>query len=894
MPNGPVDPQSLLSLALSRPAEALELARRVLTTDPDPDLAAAAHQAAGVVLRHFGAIDEAVLELRQALRWARRTGDGDRAADVASSLGVALAMAGQVRRGLRTLDAAVAASRGITRGRVLVRRSHVHWIAADYPAALRDAREAVRLLAPDDQLWRARAVNHRAMMYLALGDAARADRDYARSEELFTAAGQQFEFAYAHMERGLAAHARGDLPRALRLLDRTAVLFAEQGVVEPDLAAAQTLTLVSAGLSREALRVADAALAHLSATGGAPANRAVLLELAGSAAMADGDMAAAGDRSRQALALYRRQGNELGADRARLAVLTAAVEAARSPTGPDDPTGSTDPDTPAGRQRIGGAARRPTLSQAAQAVALAGRLAAHDGDLAARGQLVAARIALQHGRTSSALAALDAAAAVAGRSTGGRSVAWLARAMRHAVRGEHQATLRACAAGLRVIETHLRSLGALELRSVTTAQGAELAGLAIRTALQRRRPDLVLGWVERWRSVALAVPPVQPDDDAQLAADLTALRVVTRRLTVDDSPPLQRERRRLESSVRARIHAVSGPGGPVGGTARAADVVAEVAASQGRLELLELFLTDGQLHAVHVQGRRIRLHHIGSHAQASRVLEHALFLLRREASGRGQLRMDLHAVGVRLQEALLGDAADAVRAPELVVVPPGPLHSVPWALFPALRDRAVVVAPSATSWLRARAAPEPAGRRVVLVSGPNLPGGAGEVAALARRYPDAVVLTADAATSAATLTQMDGAALVHLAAHGTFRSDSPLFSAIELADGPLTAYDLERLHRAPQRMLLSSCSSAVGAPTGADELLGVVSSLIARGCTGVVGSVVPVSDPGTVPLMVAVHENLARGMSLPRALHGAVRTTVADQGSPLLRAAAGSFIAMGA
>jgi hypothetical protein len=45
---------------------------------------------------------------------------------------------------------------------------------------------------------------------------------------------------------------------------------------------------------------------------------------------------------------------------------------------------------------------------------------------------------------------------------------------------------------------------------------------------------------------------------------------------------------------------------------------------------------------------------------------------------------------------------------------------------------------------------------------------------------------------------IDGAWLVHMAAHGTFRADSPLFSAIELDDGPLTVYDLERLRRAPR------------------------------------------------------------------------------------------------
>ena len=113
---------------------------------------------------------------------------------------------------------------------------------------------------------------------------------------------------------------------------------------------------------------------------------------------------------------------------------------------------------------------------------------------------------------------------------------------------------------------------------------------------------------------------------------------------------------------------------------------------------------------------------------------------------------------------------------------------------------------------------------------------------------------------------IDGAWLVHMAAHGTFRGDSPLFSAIELDDGPLTVYDLERLKQAPYHVVLSSCSSAVGVPVGADELLGLVSALISLGSAGVVASVVPVNDPATVPLMTALHEHLRAGSDLAQAL----------------------------
>ena len=168
--------------------------------------------------------------------------------------------------------------------------------------------------------------------------------------------------------------------------------------------------------------------------------------------------------------------------------------------------------------------------------------------------------------------------------------------------------------------------------------------------------------------------------------------------------------------------------------------------------------------------------------------------------------------------------------------------------------------------------------------------GDAEVRHLAAQYPDAVVLTGGNATAEQVMAAMDGAWLVHVAAHGTFRGDSPLFSAIELDDGPRTVYDLERLKQAPYHVVLSSCSSAVGAPVGADELLGLVSALISLGSAGVVASVVPVNDPATVPLMTALHEHLRAGADMAGALTLA-RLAVGDD--PVAQATAYSFIALG-
>jgi CHAT domain-containing protein len=211
-------------------------------------------------------------------------------------------------------------------------------------------------------------------------------------------------------------------------------------------------------------------------------------------------------------------------------------------------------------------------------------------------------------------------------------------------------------------------------------------------------------------------------------------------------------------------------------------------------------------------------------------------------------------------------------------------------MLPGLRGREVSVAPSAAAWCRIRDAGGPPDGDVVLVGGPGLAAGRQEVQRLAEQYREPVLLTDGAATAERVLACLDGARLAHVAAHGTLRSDSPLFSALELDDGPLTVYDLERLARAPHRVILSSCSSAVGTPTGADELLGLVSAFVALGSVGVLASVVPVEDPAAVPFMVELHRRLHAGDGLPAA-HLHARTAVEDD--PRVALAAGSFVALG-
>ncbi|MET9271608.1 CHAT domain-containing tetratricopeptide repeat protein [Kribbella sp. NPDC003557] len=861
--------ENLLPLALSRPHDAIASARTLLAGDPAQVEASIAHQAWGIGLRQLGDVTKAVRELRTALRLAEQSGRSEREADVLATLGATLGRAGRSREGLARLDRAVDLSRGALTGRVLLRRADVLLVLGRHREALDDLRSAItRLRRSGDQVWEARSRNYRGFIQLALGGTKRADADFAVAEKLYAATGQEFEYAEARQNRGLVAYSRGDLPAALRYLDEAGRRFAAVGVVWPDLAIDRCGVLLAAGLSAEALTEMDHAIA---AEGGAATKRGELWFAAATAALAAGDPAAARERAEQARRLFSAQRREWWSVRSSMVLLEARYQSGE---------------------------RGERLLRRVSAVAA--RLDALGASEASGAHLLAGRLALAAGRSRAADRQLE----LAGRHSKdappiARSAAWLGKALRAEARGEVRGMLSACARGLDALDEHRLAMGATELRALATGQGAELAELALRDALRRDDPRRLLSWAERWRATALGVPPVRPPDDEQLVGELAALRDVVRRLDASPDPSLDKERRRLEKAVRDR--ALRAAGGDSGGVSRFD--VDELVEALGETVLVELVEVGGVLHAVVVRDGRISRHEVGPMAAAALEVERSRFRLRRLAHtrphghpnghphGRPQGGPSLEVLGARLGQAILGSAQELLGDRPMVVVPPGRLQALPWGLVPALADRSVNVVPSAATWLRARKLRPPADRRVVLVLGPGLSAGRAEVLRLAKEYPDATVLADGDATAENVLRELDGAWIAHIAAHGTFRSDSPLFSSLRLDDGPLTVYDFERLRRAPYRMVLSSCDSGLAKPVGADELLGLSSSLIPLGAAGILASVVPVNDPATAPLMLALHDNLRAGRSLAAAFTTARHGTGGD---PVADAAGRSFVALGA
>jgi hypothetical protein len=312
----------------------------------------------------------------------------------------------------------------------------------------------------------------------------------------------------------------------------------------------------------------------------------------------------------------------------------------------------------------------------------------------------------------------------------------------------------------------------------------------------------------------------------------------------------------------------------------------------GPAALVEYVAVDGELHAVVVTSTMLTLHRLGPLPPVERDLTALRYGLRRLLAGSAGAAPLVADKADRLERALLRPLRAELADRPLVLVPTGALHALPWGALPGLADRPIAVAPSAALWYRAAAGAAPIGGRLVLAAGPDLPYAAAEVADLAARHPDALRLTGPDATVAAVTRALDGAGLAHVAAHGRFRADNPLFSALSLVDGPLTVHDLERLDRPPRQVVLSACESGLSAVHPGDELVGLAAALLALGVGSLVGSVVPVPDEASRPVMLSLHRHLRDGLG-PAAALMLARREQPDRASASWVAAAG-FVCFGA
>ncbi|TWP47501.1 CHAT domain-containing protein [Lentzea tibetensis] len=837
------------ALALVGTSPRLALARADAAAVSSPDEASAAHRAASLALRELGDLASAQRRGRLAVRVASAGSVAE--AEARMSLAFVLLERGQVAAALRSADAAAVGLRGAQAARLQSQRALILQRAGRLDEALSAFGVAVRALRRSgDALWEARALNNRGLLHAYRGSLSLASADLERARSLHLGLGYGKFAADVSWNLGFVAARRGDAPAALSLFGSAEAELRAHGAVHPALLVDHAEVLLSVGLVGEARELVSRAVADMRASG-ARADLAEGQVLLARVALASSDFALAQASAQAARASFRRQGRQGWALHARFLGLRASSESVLA-----SGLGGSE----------GGRTTRAIYQRAVGCAEELARAGWRSTELDAR--LTAANAALISGRVGAAREQLRlAAGARRAASAGLRVRAWHAEALLRSVDGDRRGALAALRAGLSVVDQRQAALGATEFRVHVAAHGRRLAAMGLEMALDGGDPRAVLAWAERFRARSLRLPPAQPPDEPELALGLADVRRLS--LELQDAllagRSVVRTRRELRAAEARVLKASRSARSTLHRPVTRPPSVAELGVALGAGALVEYVDHAGSLLAVTVSSGRCRLHRLGSVAEVAERVEAAHFGLRRLAAGFGDL--------ARMREVVreTGAALDALLITPLgldgplVVVPTGVLHPAPWGLLPSLRGRAVRVAPSAAGWLHARSR-DARGGGVVLVAGPGLPGAAAEVDALGDAYPGGVVLTGEQATGKAVLHAVDGAGIAHIAAHGDLRTDNPLFSSLRLADGPLTVYDLERLARPPELVVLSACQSGRTAVRAGDELMGLSSALLALGTRTVIAAVTPVPDAETARFVGDLHAHLRAGSSPAEAL----------------------------
>jgi tetratricopeptide (TPR) repeat protein len=224
---------------------------------------------------------------------------------------------------------------------------------------------------------------------------------------------------------------------------------------------------------------------------------------------------------------------------------------------------------------------------------------------------------------------------------------------------------------------------------------------------------------------------------------------------------------------------------------------------------------------------------------------------------------------LRLYDQIFRPLENHISTDRLVIAPAGVLNYVP---FPALNDRhkylierfEISCAPSATVWTELQK------RRTRNIRNAFLIGYADERIPLVEReirdieafVPRPTTLLGADATFSAFIGRAGKFDLIHMACHGKFRAESPMFSSLHLADGWITVRDISSQPLRARLATLSACETGLSKIFAGEEILGLARGFLLAGVQALVVSLWTVNDASTGRFMRSFYNSLQRASSI--------------------------------
>jgi CHAT domain-containing protein len=317
--------------------------------------------------------------------------------------------------------------------------------------------------------------------------------------------------------------------------------------------------------------------------------------------------------------------------------------------------------------------------------------------------------------------------------------------------------------------------------------------------------------------------------------------------------------------------------------------------------LIEYFESSDRLHAAVLHRGSMRVVSLSPLNQVAHSLSLLQFQISKYELGSTHLQRFHHSIQAATEQhladlfnALIAPLALPSTAEHLVFVPHGCLHTLPFhalidrsappgPLPVALMDRHTVsYAPSASvyTWCRSSEPAHTARSLVLGIPDAAAPSIREEASAVAGLLPDASLFLGSTATREILWQSGPQSRFIHIATHGLFRRDNPMFSSIRLGDTDLHPVDFYGLRLSARLVTLSGCGTGLNAIVGGDEILGLVRGLLYAGAKAVLVSLWDVNDAVTALFMKTFYRTLMSAPSAAAALRHTMQSIRASHPNP--------------
>lgn len=248
----------------------------------------------------------------------------------------------------------------------------------------------------------------------------------------------------------------------------------------------------------------------------------------------------------------------------------------------------------------------------------------------------------------------------------------------------------------------------------------------------------------------------------------------------------------------------------------------------------------------------------------------------------------------KLYEKLIEPLAEIIENKNLVIVPVGTLHYVPFqGLFNGekylIENREIVSTPSANVWqiLSEKKRTKPQNALLIGFEDENIPLVYQEIIEIKKIFKTTKTFIGEKATFQNYTKFAEDFDALHLACHGQFRPDNPLFSSLHLADGFVTVRDICSQNLNAEFVTLSACETGLSKIHAGDEILGLSRGFLIAGVHSIVLSLWTVNDEATKSLMKDFYTALQRGQSVSASLQKAQKNFISKNSHPYFWASFG-------